>query len=211
MNENNKVALSGEVLEKFTFFHRSHGEDFYATKIKVGRFSGVSDVIPVVVSERLYDINEDLTGVFVHVEGRYSSYNKHNEDGKTKLILNVFCQSFEPEGLERIDYENSVYLDGFICKKPSYRETPFGRKICDLTIAVNNSYGKANYFPVICWGRNAEWAADALEVGTKIKITGRIQSREYNKKLPDGTSETRTAYEVSAQTVEEAKEDVQML
>lgn len=206
MNENNKVTLSGTVAERFKFSHRSFGEDFYTTKVSTERTSGVKDAIRVIVSERLVDVLEDATGKLAQIEGRFASYNKPNGERK-KLVLNVFAESFTLADGFSYD-ENSIVLNGFLCKEPSYRETPLGRKICDLLVAVNGGYGKSDYLPVICWGRTAEWAGKTLGVGSRVKISGRIQSREYMKRFEDGTSEVRTAYEVSARTVEELKEDV---
>ena len=204
--ENNKVTLGGKVVGEFTYSHEMHGEKFYLFDILLRRLSGAYDVIPVMVSDRLMDVEKDYTDCNILVSGQFRSYNKH-EEVSTKLILSVFAR--EITFLEEIDDKqnvNSISLDGYICKEPKYRETPLGREIADVLLAVNRPYGKSDYIPCICWGRNARFAGN-LDVGTHIKISGRIQSREYQKKLEDGDIETRTTYEVSASKVELAEEE----
>lgn len=207
--ENNKVTLSGEIVSNFEFNHEVYGEGFYTAMLASDRASGQKDIIPVMVSERLVDTGADWTGRFVRVSGQFRSYNKH-EGEKKHLILSVFVREFEEFGeLPFFEgYSNNVSLDGYICKPPIYRKTPLGREIADILLAVNRLYGKSDYIPCICWGRNAIYA-DNLEVGTRLQIKGRIQSREYQKRSEDGVYETRTAYEVSIskmETVEEAEE-----
>lgn len=205
--ENNRVAVSGEVVSSFDFSHEVFGEKFYTTKLAVERSSGVKDTIPVMASDRLIKI-EDMTGKKVKVSGQFRSYNKHEGD-KNRLLLSVFAREFEIlEDLPFTDDVNEIFLDGYICKKPNCRETPLGREICDIMLAVNRPYGKSDYIPCLAWGRNAVFAGD-LEVGTRLRIEGRIQSREYKKKLSDTEIETRTAYEISASrltVVEEMEE-----
>lgn len=198
--ENNKVTLSGEIVSNFEFSHECYGEGFYTATLASERLSGIKDVVPIMVSERLADVKEDWTGRFVRVSGQFRSYNK--VDGEKKhLLLSVFSQEFEElkddEAAGLID-ENYIFLDGFICKKPTYRKTPLGREIADILLAVNRPYGKSDYIPCICWGRNAIFAS-GLEVSTRLQIFGRIQSRIYHKKMENGELESieRTAYEVS--------------
>lgn len=201
--ENNQVTISGEIVSDFRFSHEVYGEGFYLAYLAVNRLSREKDVIPVIVSERLADTKTDWTGRFVRISGQFRSRNQH-ENGKSRLTLFVFSREFEvweDDGTERPADENSISLDGYICKQPVYRETPSGREIADIFLAVNRSYSKSDYIPCICWGRNARYAEN-LKVGMKLKIWGRIQSREYYKKISEDEVETRVAYEVSIQKIE---------
>lgn len=196
--ENNKVTLSGEIVSNFEFSHEVYGEGFYTAMLASERLSGEKDIIPIMVSERLVDTGADWEGQFVKVSGQFRSYNKH-EENRNRLALSVFVREFEDITEERdfgLEDENYIFLDGYICKKPTYRKTPLGREITDILLAVNRKYGKSDYVPMICWGRNARFAG-GLEVGTRLQIDGRIQSREYQKRISDDEYETRTAYEVS--------------
>ena len=198
LNQNNAVKISGEIVSDFTYDHEMYGEGFYKVFVQVTRISGNLDTIPVMVSDRIIDVNKNLTGEMVAIEGEFRSYNKHLL-GVNKLLLFVLCKK-----IEIVKYcmnEDEVFLRGFICKNPIYRKTPFKREISDLLIAVNRYYGKSDYIPCICWGRNARYAA-GFEIGDEIVIRGRIQSRTYEKKISDTESETRTAYEVSATMIE---------
>lgn len=198
--ENNNVSITGEVASAFSFSHEVFGERFYLADIAVKRLSDSEDLIPVMVSERLVDVTEDLTGVTVRVEGQFRSYNRH--EGKSKLILSVFAREWEfVEKEEKSAKINQIFLDGFICKTPVYRTTPLGREIADLLIAVNRPYGKSDYIPCICWGRNARFAS-GFEVGMRIQVHGRIQSRKYTKKLSETEFEERIAYEVSVSKID---------
>lgn len=198
INENNDAFLKGIIDGKFEYSHDVFGEKFYTTNIKVERESGSVDTIPIMVSERLVDISEDLTDVCVKISGSFRSYNKNIGENR-KLVLSVFVREFEILGNFESN-DNTIYLEGFICKPPVYRKTPFGREIADLLIAVNRPYGKSDYIPSICWGRNARFAS-RLEVGEKVELHGRIQSREYQKKT-NGNVETRVAYEVSVSKID---------
>ncbi len=197
--ENNKVTLSGKIVSNFEFSHECYGDGFYTTMLASERLSGKKDIIPIMVSERLVDVKAEWIGRFVRVSGRFRSYNKH-KDGKSHLELSVFAREFEDITDEQMEFEfrhdNDISLDGYICKAPAYRKTPLGREIADILLAVNRQYGKSDYVPMICWGRNAVYAS-GLEIGTRLRIEGRIQSREYQKRISDGEYETRTAYEVS--------------
>lgn len=197
LNDTNKVLIEGEVVSKFTLNHEVFGEKFYTVELETARLSGTKDIIPVMISDRLINISENYMGMVFKVSGQFRSYNKHEED-KNRLALSVFAKEVTviPNNDEEDLSTNEICMDGHICKKPVYRETPLGRKIADLMIAVNRPYGKSDYIPCICWGRNARFAS-GLEVGTRLKVQGRIQSREYTKKLSETESETRTAYEVS--------------
>lgn len=198
LNQNNAVKISGEIVSDFTYDHEMYGEGFYKVFVQVTRISGNLDTIPVMVSDRIIDVNKNLTGEMVAIEGEFRSYNKHLL-GANKLLLFVLCKK-----IEIVKYcmnEDEIFLRGFICKNPIYRKTPFKREISDLLIAVNRYYGKSDYIPCICWGRNARFAA-GFEIGDEIVIRGRIQSRTYEKKISDTEFETRTAYEVSANMIE---------
>lgn len=192
--DNNRVSLSGTISEECTFSHVVYGEGFYIFKMDVRRLSDNDDILPVTVSERLIDVNSLKKGMYVNVKGQLRSYN-HYSGNKNRLILTAFAReiSLDEESLQN---PNEIFLNGFVCKKPIYRITPFGREITDLLIAVNRSYGKSDYIPCIAWGRNAKFAG-SLEIGTNIELWGRIQSRTYQKRLDDDRVEERTAYEVS--------------
>ena len=201
MIENNQVSIVGEVVSDFTFSHEVFGEGFYMLDVSVKRLSDSCDVIPLMISERLIDVNKDYHGVCVYVKGQFRSYNRH-EEGKNRLILYVFVKELEFVNgeSEKLDI-NQIFLDGHICKAPVYRKTPLGREIADILLAVNRPYGKSDYIPCICWGRNARFAS-GFEVGGHTQIWGRIQSREYVKKIDEEESERRVAYEVSVSKLE---------
>lgn len=193
--ENNKVTVIGTVTQKFTYDHMTFSEAFYRTELAVERQSGKVDMIPLMVSERLVDVTEDWSGEVLKVTGSFRSYNQ-NDGERRRLILFVFVQEVEfVEKNENFTSNNNVYLEGYLCKAPNYRTTPLGREVCDLLVAVNRPYGKTDYIPCIVWGRNAAFAG-SLEVGTLVKVWGRLQSREYTK-MQGETCETRTAYELS--------------
>ena len=169
--------------------------------VVVNRLSHMDDRIPLMVSERLVDVKESYRGKIVEVHGQFRSYNKH-EESRNRLILSVFVREFAFVGEEgTMTKPNSIYLDGYICKPPVYRMTPLGREIADLLMAVNRPYGKSDYLPCICWGRNARFAGK-FEVGTHIHLWGRIQSRTYQKRLDNDVVEKRTAYEISVSKIE---------
>lgn len=198
--ENNQVIIAGEIVSGFTFSHEVYGEGFYLVDVAVRRMSNCVDYIPVMVSERLMDVTQNYEGEYICVAGQFRSYNR-NEENKKRLVLSVFAREIEfiqkPENGVK---SNQIFLDGYICKEPIYRKTPLGREIADLLIAVNRSYGKSDYIPSICWGRNARFA-DGFAVGSHVQIWGRVQSREYVKRFDNGTEENRVAYEVSVSQV----------
>lgn len=199
--ENNRVTIIGEVVSEFKFSHEVYGEGFYTVDISVSRLSNSVDIIPLMVSERLIDVTEDLRGMMVEASGQFRSYNRH-EENKNRLVLSIFVR--EMEFLNDYDDEistNQIFLDGYICKPPVYRKTPLGREIADILIAVNRPYGKSDYIPCIAWGRNARFAA-GFEVGGHIQVYGRIQSREYVKRISEDECERRVAYEVSVSKIE---------
>lgn len=206
--ENNRVIISGEITSDFTFSHEVCGEKFYTANLSTERTSGAVDTLPVTISDRVVDTIYGWKDQYVRISGQLRTYNKH-EGEKNRLLLSVFATGFEE--IEEFPFqkdENRISFDGYICKAPNYRKTPLGREIADLLVAVNRSYGKSDYIPCIVWGRNARFAGN-LEVGKHIKLEGRLQSREYQKKISDTENETRVAYEVSAsriEVVEEAEE-----
>ena len=213
--ENNYLTLVGKVTGDKKFSHEIYGESFYVFNLDVARLSGNSDIIPITVSERLVTDEMLTQGKNLLVKGQFRSYNSY-ENEKNKLILTVFAKDVmeveesvneeENEMVKKDMITNEVVLLGFICKQPIYRQTPFGREIADILLAVNRAYNKSDYIPTIAWGRTARFCQN-LEVGTKVKIVGRVQSRTYEKKFEDGTVETRVAYEVSIGSLEIIEEN----
>lgn len=204
--ENNSLVLMGKVANEKTFSHEIYGEKFYQFSLSVPRLSGNADNIPITISERLFRDEDIAVGKNVKVNGQFRSYNGY-ENNKNRLVLTVFVKDIEflPDGDEVLTdkdvVSNEVDLTGFICKPPIYRQTPFGREITDILIAVNRAYNKSDYIPCIAWGRNARFCSK-MPVGTEVKVTGRVQSRNYEKKYEDGTVEQRVAYEVSVSNLE---------
>ena len=208
--KNNYLTLVGKVTGEKNFSHEIYGERFYVFSLSIPRLSGNFDIIPVTVSERLITDEMLTEGNSLLVRGQFRSYNSY-EGQKNRLILTVFAKDIVEVDEENEDEENDmvrkdivtneVVLTGYICKKPIYRQTPFGREIADLLLAVNRAYNKSDYIPCIAWGRNARFCQN-IEVGVQVKIVGRVQSRTYEKKLEDGTVENRVAYEVSIGSLE---------
>ena len=208
--ENNHLVLIGKVASEKKVSHEIYGERFFNFNLEVPRLSEISDIIPITISERLITDTNLEVGTKVAIEGQFRSYNGY-ENEKSKLILTVFAkdikivdedehQEEENESKRELN-SNEVTLNGYICKKPIYRQTPFGREIADILLAVNRTYNKSDYIPCIAWGRNARFCQN-IEVGTCVKVVGRVQSRGYEKKHEDGTVEQRTAYEVSIISLE---------
>ncbi|MCD8012330.1 MAG: single-stranded DNA-binding protein [Lachnospiraceae bacterium] len=199
--ENNQVSIMGKIISGFSFSHEVFGEGFYMVDISVQRLSDSTDIIPVMISERLIDITKDYQGSYIQVFGQFRSYNRH-EEKRNRLVLSVFAReaAFVEDVSDKVK-SNQIYLDGYICKTPVYRRTPLGREIADMLLAVNRPYGKSDYIPCICWGRNARFAS-GFEIGGHVQIWGRIQSREYVKKLDEETAQRRIAYEVSISKLE---------
>ena len=208
--ENNYLTLVGKVTGEKKFSHEIYGERFYIFNLSIPRLSGISDIIPITISERLIGEETLQEGKHLLVKGQFRSYNSY-ESEKNRLILTVFAKDVreveeseeqsENEMVKKDTITNEVVLVGYICKKPIYRQTPFGREIADILLAVNRAYNKSDYIPCIAWGRNARFAS-SFEVGTRVRIWGRVQSREYTKKLSETQCEKRVAYEVSISKLE---------
>jgi len=200
--ENNFIEVSGRVLTDLVFSHEIYGEGFYNFDVAVERLSGTADALPVTVSERIIDKTTMIPGQLVLIRGQIRSYNSYVEaDRKNKLVLTVFARDIELMEKPADPSPNDVYLNGYLCKPPIYRTTPFGREIADLLVAVNRSYNKSDYIPCIAWGRNARYAG-RLSVGDNIRLWGRMQSRQYQKKKDDGEVLEKVAYEVSTAKIE---------
>lgn len=196
---NNYVKVCGEVVSEFTFAHEFYGEKFYNFYIKCNRLSDTSDILPVTISERLITDNIKPIGTPISISGQIRSYNSY-ENNKNHLILSIFAKEVE-YGANEDENPNTVVINGYICRKPVYRTTPFGREISDMLIAANRSYNKSDYIPCITWGRNAKFVS-TLNIGENIKITGRMQSRKYQKKVSENEIIEKTAFEVSVSRIE---------
>lgn len=209
--ENNRVNIIGEIVSDFEYSHEVFGEGFYLVDVAVNRLSNMSDTVPLMVSERLIDVTKDYKGMIIEAAGQFRSYNRH-EGEKNRLVLSIFVRELQflemDEEVKDQSKTNQIFLDGYICKVPVYRKTPLGREIADILIAVNRPYGKSDYIPCIAWGRNARYAA-SFEVGGHIQVWGRVQSREYTKKINEEESEKRVAYEVSVSKIELLPKDVE--
>ncbi len=192
--ETNKAVVAGIVSKPLQFSHKTYGEVFYTFKLGVERKSGYEDEVIIMISERLITDDPPSIGQYIRIYGQVRTYNE-NVEGRNKLNIVVFAREVETQDSKYKD-ENEIYLEGFLCKKPVRRTSPLGRKICDIMLAVNRMYNKSDYIPCIAWGRNALYA-ETMDVGDKICITGRLQSREYRKRVGDGDIITKTAYEVS--------------
>ena len=201
---NNKIYLECKVTSELEFSHEMYGEGFYTFNLDVMRLSDSVDTLNITVSERLLSDMQLIIGSDVIVEGQLRSYNKFI-DGSNKLILTVFARNIEP-CMERSKNPNEIFLDGYICKEPIYRTTPFGREIADVLLAVNRAYNKSDYIPTIAWGRNSRFC-QTLEVGDNIKVWGRLQSREYQKKVSENEVIKKIAYEVSISKMEKAQKE----
>lgn len=200
-SDNNSIFLIGRVGTDFVFNHRVHGEGFYNCLLEVPRLSDSFDRIPITISERLLNNFTVKPGDNIQIEGQFRSYNNYTSEGN-KLMLTVFVRNMEPtDDYDRAKNPNQIVLNGYICKKPIYRVTPFGREITDILLAVNRPYNKSDYIPCIAWGRNARFS-ETLKVGENIKIWGRIQSRDYQKKSTSGEITTKVAYEISISKLE---------
>ncbi len=201
---NNKIFLEGKVISALEFSHEMYGEGFYSFNLEVMRLSDSVDHLNITVSERLLNDLDISIGKEVVVEGQLRSYNKYI-DGSNKLILTVFARNIQP-CVEKSKNPNEIYLDGYICKEPVYRTTPFGREIADLLLAINRAYNKSDYIPTIAWGRNSRFCK-SLKVGDHIKVWGRLQSREYQKKISETEVVKKVAYEVSISRMEKANKE----
>ena len=199
-NNNNLAEVCGIVDDELQFNHEIFGECFYTFTLKIPRLSGTSDKIKVLVSDRLLSDLPLNVGDFVDISGQFRSYNSY-ENGDNKLILTVFAKDITLSDPESSKNPNSLFLNGYVCKEPVYRTTPFGREITDILLAVNRTYNKSDYIPVIAWGRNARYCK-GFRVGDNVRVWGRIQSRDYQKRLSDDEVITKTAYEVSVSKLE---------
>lgn len=206
--DNNIVKIGGRVISELEFSHEIYEEKFYRFYIETKRMSEISDKLPVIISERIINIEEIKIGSIIVVEGQFRSYNQII-DGRSKLVLSIFAKEFEKTEDEKVLTLNDATFIGYICKKPVYRKTPLGREIADVLLAVNRTYKKSDYIPCILWGRNAKYC-EQVEIGDMIKLNGRIQSRSYEKKQEDGTVISKVAYEVSVSrlSIKRKKDDI---
>ena len=213
-SEFNKVFVSGRIEAEFDFSHEVLWEKFYRTRVRVERLSGTEDLVPIVVSDLLIGrerMKTSLEGKWVEIAGQFRSYNKLGEDGRKHLDLFLFVTAIniydDEDELEEVTNANLIYLDGYLCKPPVFRKTPLGRQITDLLIAVNRPYGKSDYIPCIAWGRVAQWASE-FEVGNRVKLYGRVQSREYFKRFSKDSEagEYKDAYEISVMRMQKVED-----
>ncbi len=199
--ENNKVQVAGKVASEMTFSHMIYGEKFYLFKLNVPRLSENNDLINITISERFFPILRPEINDNLLITGQFRSYNNYSDTGN-RLILTVFVKTIEYlSSVNEVTNPNRIFLNGYVCKPPVYRTTPFQREIADILLAVNRAYNKSDYIPCIAWGRNAKYA-EAISVGTNLHIWGRIQSRDYQKRINDDEYETKTAYEISITKLE---------
>lgn len=205
---NNQAQVTGIITDDFTFNHEIYAEKFYTFTLNIPRLSGTDDSIRIMISERLLAGEDFKVGDKVDISGQFRSYNSYENPGENRLVLTIFAKDIHRNTDEKNHNPNTLYLNGYICKAPIYRTTPFGREITDLLVAVNRSYNKSDYIPVIAWGRNARYAKN-LNVGDNVRVWGRIQSRNYQKRLNDDEVVTKTAYEVSVNRMELVENSVE--
>jgi len=204
----NSIEIRGKISSDFTFSHEVYGEGFYSFMVGAERLSESVDLLPVTISERLITGLDLQYGTLININGQVRSYNNYiQEERRNRLLITIFAREIEVLDPEYVipKNPNNVFLDGFICKKPVFRETPFGREIADILLAVNRSYNKSDYIPCICWGRNARFAS-TLDISDNVRIGGRLQSRIYQKKYEDGSVVEKNAYEISISKIELVKE-----
>ena len=202
-NPNNRIIAVGCLEGELELSHEVMNEPFYTGTLLVKRLSGAVDRLPVTIPGKLLGVLPQARDRQLMVTGQVRSYNKV-VDGAGRLMVTLFAQSIVESGDN--DTLNKVSLVGALCKPPIYRSTPFGREICDMMLAVNRAFGKSDYIPCIAWGRNAQYAS-RFNVGDRVRLTGRLQSREYQKLLENGEYMARNAYEVSCFTLEAAEPD----
>jgi len=205
LTDNNRVTLVGEIADKPLFSHELFGEKFYDFKLKCNRSSGNVDIICITISDRVFDVNQLKKDLIIKIKGQLRTYNVRSNEDENKLKIAVFVKALKIINNDSV-HRNEIYLDGFICKKPNYRETPLGRVICDLIIAINRLYKKSDYIPCISWGRNAKYCHENINIGDNVRVRGRIQSRIYDKRVSDDNIIQKTAYEVSISKIEINKE-----
>lgn len=202
--KNNKLIVAGKIISEPVFNHEVFGEKFYIINLEVNRLSTLSDVLPMMISDRLIEFSQLPVGQYIKIKGELRSFNKH-EHKQNRLLLSLFVREIKLiEETEEIQ-PNYICIDGYICKPPLFRVTPRGREITDVLIAVNRSYNKSDYIPCICWGRNARYVG-RLPIGSRVKMWGRIQSREYSKKIDENNTLHRVVYEVSVNKLEHKEE-----
>ena len=206
---NNQAQVTGVITDEFTFNHEIYAEKFYTFTLRIPRLSGTDDSVRVMVSERLLSGEDFKIGDRVDIEGQFRSYNSYEQTCENRLVLTIFAKDIRHTTEDNNHNPNSLYLNGYICKAPIYRTTPFGREITDLLIAVNRSYNKSDYIPVIAWGRNARYAK-TLNVGDNVRVWGRIQSRNYQKRISEDEVISKTAYEVSVNRMEIATDNAEV-
>ena len=191
MEHFNRVRLCGTVASRPELSHINHGVTFYKFILSVDRLSGQADKLPIIAPyEQLSSLSPDL-GDTLSLTGQLRSFNNKSGVG-SRLVLSVFAREMHSGGEAPF---NQIQLSGILCKQPTLRRTPLGREICDMILAVNRRYGRADYLPCIAWGAVAQAVAD-MHTGAHFSAEGRVQSRTYTK-LVDGTLTERTAYEVS--------------
>lgn len=205
-SNNNVVEIGGKIVSEIELSHELYDEKFFKFYIETSRLSDLTDKLPVIISERIINISDLNIGDIVHITGQFRSYNEPTDNGKSRLVLSIFTKSIEKIQDETVLTLNEAVFTGFICKAPIYRKTPLGREIADLLVAVNRTYRKSDYIPCILWGRNAKFCENII-VGTRVKLSGRIQSRIYEKKHEDGTIDTKTAYELSVSKFSVVKDE----
>lgn len=208
LNENNTITLRGVVISDIEFSHEVFEEKYYKFFVEIKRLSNINDELPIIVSEKLINVDDLSIGDVVYIKGQVRSHNQLIENQKSKLILSVFTKEIEKVGKDEDTSLNDVLFNGYICKAPIYRKTPLGREIADVLIAVNRAYKKSDYIPCILWGRNAKFC-ESLDVGSKISVSGRMQSRNYSKKLENDEVQNMTAYEVSVSMLKLIKEEAE--
>lgn len=192
----NTITLRGTLLTLPQLSHSNHGKRFYRFTLEVPRLSGVVDLLPVVAEEPLVMNIDPTAGDMLKVTGQIRSHNQRSEKGRHLLVF-VFASAIAAECGDPL---NDVYLEGPLCREPTFRRTPLGRQICDAMLAVPRAFHRADYLPCIIWGRTAQ---DISQCRTSdvVAIRGRLQSRIYTKVTPEGT-EDRTTYEISAMSAE---------
>lgn len=201
-HKTNEIILRGTLQNLPQFSHENHGKRFFRFILEVPRLSGAVDILPVVADEQILSQIDPTGGEMLTVTGQIRSHNQR-EDGVRHLLIFVFATSIVAEDGEPI---NNVYLEGPLCREPTYRLTPLGREICDAMLAVPRAFRRADYLPCILWGRIAQ-EVSRCHTRDVIAIEGRLQSRIYTKMTDEGPIQ-KTAYEISALTAEIIEEDL---
>ena len=192
----NRALLCGTVAGEPVLSHENHGVSYDVFPLSVPRLSGAEDRLNVVAARPLLTDCPLAPGDRVEVQSEVRSFNNRTGPG-SRLVITLFARSLSPT---RAEPANCLELSGVLCKPPILRRTPLGREICDLMLAVNRKYGRADYLPCIAWGTLAQ-RCGGLHVGDGVKLEGRLQSRSYQK-VVDGVTQDRTAFEVSVMHLE---------